>query len=357
MIGIMDQTIGDDLKKAQPLCPHFGDCGGCAYQDLHYSDELQLKEKFLRDLLGATMPISENSWRPIVPSPKQYHYRHRIDLKLQRTKNGTLIGFTPKEGVGIIPVVNCAIAMESINERIPQIKTEALAKITEKHRLANLTIRTGSVGPVRWGGIGKHSMRMKEEEYFSTEINGRRLYFALETFFQANLSILPALIDEIRQLPIWSAQTRLFDLYGGVGLFSMNLYDLVKEAFLIEQVGASVVLARFNQVRLNAANVHILEGDVEEILPPLLGSTPGQDVAIIDPPRAGLSERAIQLFTGANAFRHLLYLSCNPLSLQRDLDLLIKEGWTLERIQPFDFFPKTKHIETLVLMERTYGKK
>ena len=341
------------MDKADPLCPIFGECGGCSFQDIAYEEELSLKEKCVKDELRRAVEVDEAVFEPMVASPKPYEYRHRVDLKLQRTKNGIFIGFTPKRGFGVLPVESCPIAEKSVNEAMPRVKQEALAQVTAKHRQANLVIRTSQDGRVFWGGIGRKSLRMKEEDYFWVDINGRRIFYALDTFFQANLSILPKLIQTIRELNIWSKDSVLFDLYGGVGLFGISFADLVKKVVLIEEVRSSVELARYNANYGKISIFEIVEGRVEDRGPFIIESENGREhIAVIDPPRAGLSPQAKDMLSASDKLRFILYLSCNPAALARDLVDFLKEGWRIEKIIPFDFFPKTKHIETFVLLER-----
>ncbi|MFT5170091.1 MAG: tRNA/tmRNA/rRNA uracil-C5-methylase (TrmA/RlmC/RlmD family), partial [Candidatus Omnitrophota bacterium] len=290
----------------------------------------------------------------VVPSPQPYNYRHRLDLKLKRTKEGVVfIGFTAKKGRGVIPIEDCPIGMQAVSDFIPQLKKEAIEALTPKYRQANLVVRTGDDGRVFWGGIGKRSLRMNESDYLWTEIRERKIYYAMETFFQANLSILPLLFDAIDALNIFNKETTFYDLYGGVGFFGLGLIDSVRDVVHIENAKASVELARYNVKKHALENFQVIEGDVEEELPPILKAVgSGRKIAMIDPPRAGLSDQSRDFITNLSEFEYILYLSCNPEALARDLNDFIKKDWNVERIIPFDFFPKTKHLETLVIMHR-----
>ena len=106
----------------------------------------------------------------IISSPQEYHYRNRIDLKLKRFRSGDIeIGFTPSNRYGVLPIESCAIARREISDEIPQIKKEALEKLPEKYKIANLTVRSGDEKRVFWGGIGKGSLRLEQENYFWTD--------------------------------------------------------------------------------------------------------------------------------------------------------------------------------------------
>lgn len=338
-------------QKIKPLCPVFKKCGGCFYQDVSYDQELHLKEENLKTVLKDIKEITEDLYDSVVASPKPYHYRSRLDLKLQRTKkNGILVGFTPHSRRGIVPIDYCYIAEESIADFIKDLKLQAIDRLPQKYRLANLVVKTDDSKRVVWGGIGRRSTRLDQEDYLWIEINGKKVFYSLDTFFQANLSILPLLINYIRSLDIWEHSSTLYDLYGGVGLFGVSLYDLVDDVVLIEESKNSIKLAQFNSQYNKCKNFSIIEGKVEDKLQNMIRENELHKIAIIDPPRSGLSESVVNFLSSKKLFSHILYLSCNPEALARDLDVFVNAGWKINKIKPFDFFPKTKHLETLVLL-------
>lgn len=348
-----------DLPRIDPPCPAFGTCCGCSFQDIDYKDELALKENYLLELFqehrlgGASERVS-----PIVASPDPYHYRNRLDLKLKRVLRGDIfIGFSPIDRRGIVPVDQCFIARQEISDAIPRVKAEVLAKLPDKYRLANITVRSGDDGRVCWGGIGKRSLHLDASDLLWTEIRGRRIFYSLDTFFQANLSILPLLIGRIASLPVWKDRPVFLDLYGGVGLFTFALAGKFEKAFLIEECGPSLDIARHNAAYHNMGEIEIKEGKVEQYLDApdgvLSGTAAGKNVVtMIDPPRSGLSPKARAFFTQTGSLRNILYLSCNPHALAIDLKAFLGSGWSIEEIIPFDFFPRTAHLETLVLLHK-----
>lgn len=339
------------MAEVTPLCSVFGECGGCAYQDIPYAEELRIKEDRLQELFLQELKIGKEFFDPILASPDPYHYRHRIDLSLIKTKNrGTFIGFRDRDGKRVVEVENCAIARKEISGRIPQIKREAVEKLPQKYRTATITVKTGEDGRVFWGGIGRRSLRQSEEDYLWIDLNGKRIYYSLETFFQGNLSILSGVVEKIRALPVWSKQAVFFDLYGGVGLFALSVADLVKKAVLIEDSTHSAKIAKYNFQKNRLSGFDVYSGRVEEELIELsMHAEP--KIAMIDPPRAGLSESALEAVSASNEIKDLLYLSCHPETLVRDLKVFFQKGWELQRVFPFDFFPKTTHVETLVWLK------
>jgi 23S rRNA (uracil1939-C5)-methyltransferase/tRNA (uracil-5-)-methyltransferase len=334
----------------KPLCPLFGTCGGCQYQDIPYEDELVRKEEVLKELLMRELGLPEEVFEAITPSPEVYHYRNRLDLTLRKRNNGERqMGFMLPGTQRLQEVTLCPIARKEINVFLGVLKEEAVRKLPEDYKVANLVVRVGDEGKVFWGGIGRRSLRMKEEDYFWTTVKGRKIFYSLDTFFQANLSILEKIVSKIEGLVDWKKDTVFLDLYSGVGLFGIALADHAREVVMIESGCDSVKLAHYNVAYHKLEHVRILEGQVEVHLPEVLKLLDGKRcVALIDPPRGGLAGSAIETLGQARHLDSLFYLSCSPESLARDLKHLAHVGWKVRKIMPFDFFPRTRHLETLV---------
>jgi tRNA/tmRNA/rRNA uracil-C5-methylase (TrmA/RlmC/RlmD family) len=339
---------------AEPLCPVFGTCGGCAYQDRIYPEELRLKENILREILGRALGLAGDAVAPIMPSPEPYHYRSHLDLAFVKTKKrGALIGFQPLGRKFLIPIDQCAIARKEISDFIPQLKELAEEALPAGYRNANLVVKAGDTGPVRWGGIGRHSLELPDSEYLVTEVHGRRIYHSLNTFFQANFSILNPMIASLRGLLAGESDALLFDLYAGVGLFGITLADLVAKVVMVEENKAAVRLARFNILQNGLRNVTVERGRVEDLLPALLRwGNDQRKIAFLDPPRRGLASAMLRLLAQHSSLEKLFYLSCQPESLAQDLRELIMAGWRVGKVHPFDFFPKTRHLESLAVLTR-----
>ncbi len=345
--------LNKEIKKIEPLCRVFGECGGCLYQDLPYEVELSIKETYLKKIFKEQLNLPVEIFEKILPSPSPYHYRNRLDLKLLRRKDGQIqIGFSPEGRFKVVEVESCPIARREISEFLPELKRQAVAKLPPKYRVANLVVRSGDERNVFWGGIGRRSLEQNVQDFLSTTVNGKRIFYSLSTFFQANLDILPGVMAKINSLVEFGTEAIFFDLYGGVGLFSIALAERVKKVYLIEESPASIKLAWFNKGFHNLNNLEIIEGRVEEYLPNLLNMiTETQPIAFIDPPRNGLSPSVLEVLSQARTLSKILYLSCHPESLVRDLKLFLTQGWQVTKVCPFDFFPRTKHLETFVILE------
>lgn len=337
----------------EPLCPVFGECGGCSHQDLPYERELSLKEENLKKLFAEKLGLGPEFFDPIVASPEPYHYRNRLDLTMRRRKDGIMLGFQVAAARKIIEVQACPIARKEISEFIPELKREAIAKLPADYRNANLVVRTGEDGRVLWGGIGRRSLQLKEQDYFWTTLRGRKIFYSLDTFFQANLFILPALMDVIEKYADFGPDACFLDLYSGTGLFGLTFADKVSKVFMIEENGSSTQVADYALRYHKLEHAVIRTGKVETELPAVLDELKNQKraIAIVDPPRQGLSVSALEAIAAEKRLEKFFYLSCLPESLARDLELFKEKGWKVEKVIPFDFFPRTSHLETLVLLK------
>ena len=309
----------------------------------------------MKALLATELGLSDDVFEPITPSPEVYHYRNRLDLTLRKRNNGERqMGFMLPGTQRLQEVTVCPIARKEINDFLPTLKEEAVHKLPENYKVANLVVRVGDEGKVFWGGIGRRSLRMKEEDYFWTIVKGRKIFYGLDTFFQANLSILESIVSRIEGLIEWQKDTVFLDLYSGVGLFGIALADRAKEVVMIESSCDSVRLAQHNVDYHDLNHVKILVGQVETHLPEVLEALSDRPcVGLIDPPRAGLFPSVIETLNQAKDLKTLFYLSCSSESLARDLKILTPEAWQVQKIMPFDFFPRTRHLETLVWLARS----
>ncbi len=335
-----------------PRCPYFGKCGGCSYQHLEYEAELRLKETSLKELFQKELGLPDEVFFPITPSPEPYFYRSRLDLSFHRVRGETVLGFMGEGSRGLVPIDSCTIARPEINDFLPQLKELARERLTAiNYKSANLVVRTDQEGKVRWGGIGAKSLELPEADYFWIEIEGKRIFYSLDTFFQANLGILPEFIQNLRAFLDFTPETHFFDLYAGVGLFWTVFSGEVGEVWAIEESESAVRVAEFNRRYHNFSQVFLKQGKIEDSLDEiLLNLKGGRLAAVIDPPRKGLTPVALEKLSAAKTLSPLVYISCHPPDLIRDLKGFLKAGWRIDRVAPFDFFPRTRHLEVMTRM-------
>lgn len=335
----------------EPVCPVFGKCGGCQFQHMSYAQELETKQQGLKECLALTA-LDLGVCAPMVASPLIYRYRSHMDFKVIRTKDKEIFfGFSPQGRNKIVPASQCDIALKPISDVMPHLRERIVNTLAAKYKTANLVVKTGDDGRVLWGGIGRGSLRLPKQDYLWTEVAGKRIFYSLDTFFQANLSILTVLMKHIEELQVLGPDVVFLDLYGGVGMFGIVFARQVRQVILVEENIQATKVAAHNAEYHNLTNFKIIAGRTEDHLPEILATQhEGKLTAMVDPPRQGLSPTALELISLSTKLNTVLYLSCNPASLARDLTVFLSRGWQCQKIMPFDFFPRTRHLEILAVL-------
>jgi tRNA/tmRNA/rRNA uracil-C5-methylase (TrmA/RlmC/RlmD family) len=223
-----------------------------------------------------------------------------------------------------------------------------------KYRRACMVIRTDEK-KLAWGGIGKGSLRQSFEDGFEFIYHDVKVGYSLQTFFQSNLAILPKLIDAMKDMLKLTEKDTFYDLYGGVGLFALTVGEACHQAVIMELNCDSILWAKHNKELNQRENLRIVEGAVEDKLDEVYqeSASTGRHCAVIDPPRSGLHENVCLYLRDQLFLERWIYLSCNPETQARDLKIICETGdWNIEKIEPWDFFPKSYHVESLVLLVR-----
>ncbi len=340
--------LAEDYQKIESCCSVFQNCGGCTYLNLNYEDELNLKEQVLRDLFAhhqLNIPIHQ-----VTPSPRHQSYRNKLVPQIKKRINGDIhFGMAPFGKKQVVEISECPITLPIISDQIPKIHQELLQKDLTKIKRASLVLRSDGE-KFHCGWWGKGSLKRTPPEYFQYHWKDKVIYYSLDTFFQANFFILESLIQNLQTYLGIDDQTHFYDLYGGVGLFAYTLGANAKHVTLIELEGASTQLAKYNKEMNQADHVEIICKPMEQMIPFPESPIPnGKQIAMIDPPRAGLSPTVID-YLSTCPFTKLAYLSCNPETQVRDLKHFIQLGWTVDHITPYDFFPRSYHIESLAIL-------
>ena len=301
--------------RVTPECPYFGRCGGCAYQHIDYEHQLAIKWRQVRDVLERIGKLKEVPMRPIIPSPLPYGYRNRITVHAE----DDVIGFFRRDSHRLIDIERCPISRDEVNR--------ALAELRAQHvRDGHYTLRAGSVPRI---------------------------------FSQTNDAVANALRDLIRRL-IPAEQALLIDAYCGAGFFAKGLLDKFQriigidwDRFAIEAAGESAT-AKENYIAgdvdvelAQVAAVHrTATGRLGSIAP-----TSEKTTLLVDPPPTGLTS-AVRKSIVDLAPATLIYISCNPATLARDLKEL-QNKFTINSVTPLDMFPQTAEIEVAVHLQAT----
>ena len=301
--------------RVQPLCQYFGECGGCQYQHMAYTVQLAVKHKQISDLFERVGGFSRAAINPVVPCPQPYHYRNRIMIRSQwdKFKQGLNIGFIRTDNRLVVDIEECKISEPEINRQIQHVRQNPPPK----------------------GGI-KVVLRVPPTGWEVPR----------DSFFQNNFFLLPRLVEAVRECIRESKVEYLLDLYCGVGFFGIELSDLVKAFVGIELDKLAIGAARRNMATRGVQNGEFVDGRVEEALPNLLKKYPArQSAVIIDPPRTGAPTEALEMLRAVRPAR-IIYVSCHPATLARDLNILCQGGvYELMRLIPLDMFPQTQHVE------------
>lgn len=309
-------------ERVAPRCPFFGDCGGCQYQHLAYDAQLRWKHKQVADVLQRIGGISGEVIDPVVPCPEPYGYRNRIMVRSQwdKFKQGLNIGFIRHDNRLVVDIPHCPIAEPGINEQLQQVRAHPPPK----------------------GGL-KVVLRVLPRDW---EVPP-------DSFFQNNYHLLPALVEVARERIRASGVRRLIDLYCGVGFFSLELADLVESYLGVELDPRAIQAARRNATARGRTQGEFVVGRAEEVLPQVRGRLRAEESAVIlDPPRTGCPKEMLELLRQMGPAQ-ILYISCHPATLARDLAELCCQGsCTVARVVPLDMFPQTQHVECVADVRR-----
>ncbi len=356
--GRILEVLTPSDKRIKPRCPHFTECGGCHYQHLAYSDQLTLKKDIVISQLQRVGKIETPPVKEIVPSPVEWNYRNTVQYHL--SENGRL-GYQRAGARGIVEIRECHLPLPEINNLWNQLELEAEAGIQR------VSMRCGSDGELLVGMESNQPqppdfsvdfplsvvfmgsdepLLLSGEDYTLMQVLDRTFRVSAASFFQVNLPQAEAMVKHVLGLLQLNEYMTVVDAYCGAGLFSAFLAPRVKELIGIELSESSCNDFAANLDEFD--NVSLYVGAVEEILPALKLNP---DVVLLDPPRAGLEGAALAGLIEA-APNQIVYVSCDPATLARDLRKLLDAGYSLESVTPFDLFPQTYHVESIILMTK-----
>jgi 23S rRNA (uracil1939-C5)-methyltransferase len=369
------------LKQAGPSrreapCPVFGECGGCQWQHLEYSSQLESKQNFVRESLRRIGGFPDPPVSPILASPSPLGYRNKATIAV----SGESLGFYKGSSHDIVelPATGCAIqsgatdaALRFLRGRLEGLKGLRHAAVRANSRGESL-ITLVSVWPLEmdvsaWMGelpglrgvvnnlqpkagntvFGSESRLMAGEESIVEELDGLKFRLSATSFFQVNSAQASALARLVLDARPWKAGERVLELYCGVGTLSLPLARAGAEVLGVENWASAVEDARLN------ARLNHLDQARFECADALKGFSlcPKPAALLVDPPRKGLSPEVLAAVASCDT-PQVLYVSCDPASLARDLKGLAAAGWKLQQVQPLDMFPQTYHVESLAVLGR-----
>ena len=320
-------------------CPYFWPCTGCQWQHVAYDHQLTLKREIVHEALSGVPGLSDVAVLPVIPSEQQYGYRNHARFTVGP---GGSLGYVNRTTREFVEVESCRLMDPWINGALSSLSGRC-------QETSQLSIRYG-VNTGEWL-IQPRLLNMDVpiatgQTHYQEAMDGRRYRIASPSFFQVNTPQAQAMAECIRTMLALQGSEVLVDAYAGVGTFAGLLASQVGQVIAIEESAAALRDARDNLADL--PNVELRQGRVEAMLPSL---EPRPDVVLVDPPRVGCHPRALEALCEL-APRQVVYVSCEPKALARDLQRLVEGPFRVEQVQPIDLFPQTHHIEciaTLVL--------
>lgn len=326
-----------------PVCPLFTTCGGCQYQNLTYERQLEWKREQVGSLLHRLAGIQDATVDPVIPSPLRYGYRSKITPHFQQPRDGQVgpIGFLQAgQRFKLVDVPQCPIASAPLNQALANVRDEVRSQPETYRRGATLLLRESAGGQVR----------TRSEEICEQRVGPITFRFPAGGFFQTNPSILPTFVEHVRSEAARAGARFLVDAYCGSGLFALCCADGFERVAGIEVNEGSLLWARENATANGVPNAEFHVGSAEAIFAQI-DFPPDATAVVIDPPRKGCSPEFLeQLFRFSP--KSVVYVSCDPATQMRDLASFRQQGYRLTRVQPFDLFPQTRHLECVVSLVR-----
>ncbi len=331
------EVIESSPHRVDPPCPYFGPCTGCQWQHVDYDAQLRYKSDAVIDALRRVGGFEKPPVLPIVPSPGQFGYRNHARFTVG--KDGSL-GFVNRETRQHVTVDECMLMDPGVNDVLKQLQGHC----DETTQLS-----------VRWGvNTGDYLVQptLKEadvpvatgQKHYVESVNGHPFRIASPSFFQVNIRQLERLVGLVKKGLKLSGSETLVDAYAGVGTFALLLAPYAGRIIAIEDSPAAVEDAKTNAE--DVPNVEFLQGRTEEVLPELQAPPDG---VILDPSRKGCHPSALKALAELKP-RCVVYVSCDPGTLARDLKILCKNVFILESVTPVDMFPQTHHVECIAVL-------
>jgi 23S rRNA (uracil1939-C5)-methyltransferase len=389
-------------SRAEPRCPHFGECGGCLFQNLVYGKQLELKDRYLRQVLReeGILERSPVEIQPVTPSPDLYLYRNKMEFAFAERWGELVIGLRERGDPSrrsrgrTVGLSHCPIFSPAVEGIFPALLEFARENGLSAHNtrtgrgvLRHLVLREGRrTGDLMVllvtapgaeadfeafaGRLAALSPRLKSlyhvvnrrksdvvtfeetrllsgSSWIEERLGGLTFRIYPQAFFQTNTAAAEILYGKIAELAGLTAASRVLGLYSGSGAIEISLARRVKKVTGIDSLPENIRNAEENAAVNGIVNCTFVAGAVENILKKSLGEPP--DVLVLDPPRPGLSPKAMGHVL-ALGIPKVVYVSCNPPALAKDLKLLVAGEYRIERVLPFDFFPHTPHLETLSIL-------
>ena len=340
-------------QRIAPRCKHYTACGGCHYQHMGYEQQLDYKKAILAEQLQRLGGIQQPTINQVIPSPEPWHYRNSLQFHL--TPQGRL-GFEHSRSNQTLAIEECHLPLRALDQAWPQLDFEYLPEIErvelrqgDEEELLMVLSSTDPTPPEFETEMPLSAVHLSPQghiilagnDHLPITVLGKTFRVGAASFFQVNNWLAEKMVTQLLEKVSFSKDMLVLDAYCGVGLFSRFVAPLVGCCLGVESSPAARQDYAFNLDEFD--NVSLYEGTAEAVLP-LLEEKP--DIIILDPPRSGVGNPALDAILRMSP-RQVLYFSCNPATLARDVRHLLSAGYQLQETILLDMFPQTFHIESL----------
>ena len=400
--GRLIEIIEASPERVLQACPVAAPCGGCQLQALSYDAQLRFKEKKVRDALrrigGIDLGGSDApEFLPIISMENPWHYRCKAEYPVRRNSDGSIVtGFYAGRTHNIVSCGECLIGqsgdrdiLDTVIGWMNEFDVEPYDEETGLGLVRHIMIRTsGSTGEkmvcliingkrlpfadelaARLGEtvtsfsysvntqrnnviMGREVKTVSGRPYLEDAIDGIKYRISPQSFYQVNPQQTARLYDRALEFANLTGSETVWDLYCGIGTISLFLAKSAKQVYGVEIIPAAVDNARENAAINGIENAEFFVGKAEEVLPQRFAKTGERaDVIVVDPPRKGCDETLLRTMAEMSPSR-IVYVSCNPATLARDVKILKDLGYRPEKICPVDMFPQTVHVESIALLQR-----
>ena len=330
-------------------CPFYNECGGCNLEHLSFSKENEFKRRKVQELLVKFAKINPTLVKETIFSD-EYNYRNKVTL---HGKNN-IFGYYKENSNDLLKIDKCLLLDKKINELIKFLQKE-------ENEIAELLIRTNNdsskimlkiTGQVNNLETLKNKVDvlfindkcLTSSEKIITTIGSKKYYLSIDSFFQVNKTLTEKLYDKVKEQVEKVRPNKLLDLYCGTGSIGIYVGEFAKEVIGVDYSKSNIEDANENKKLNNLNNITFINAKVENVI----DTFKDIDMIIVDPPRAGLDQKTINNIERISP-RHLIYVSCDPATLARDLNLLT--NYEIEEVTPFNMFPRTYHVECVCVLK------
>jgi len=392
------EVVEPGAPRVEAPCEHYPECGGCRFQDLAYEAQVEAKAHQVADALQRIGRIDDPPLEPIIPAESVFHYRNKLEYSFTATPDGPALGFhRAGRWDEVLDIRKCWLTTDLGNAIRDAVREWSRAQGLEaydqaEHRgfLRHLVVREGrntgqalvqlvtapgkldadsfvgalepfpKVRSIHWSVNDRPAevtnlptQLLHGDDAIEEELCGLRFRVRPNAFLQTNTAMAERLYGIAREYAELTGEESVYDLYCGIGTIGLTLAADALTVWGLEVSEESVACALENAELNGISNAAFFAGEVGEVLDDLRERAGDPDVAVVDPPRAGLSGKALRRLARLEPKR-IVYVSCNPTTLAGNVKELAGEwGYRLERVQPVDMFPHTPHIETVALLTKT----